>query len=281
MVQHNRRLVYLAALTLDRIQLSAGECNMGLFWQQVKEDLGVLVGKNGSASKAASWFAGECCIDDDDKDEYQILTSPARWRKLQVQESGEQVDRGVSTILAAKLRASVELVIHEDRLNWQKFYNLVYTQAFLVGGFLMVSHHHHVSHWGWLVVYIQLSIGLTGVLFTLLFAITLWSGVSCLRCHKAAVVSVDKAIAGLEHLVNGSVEFNEPCEDNPPGTVFFAKEGPTRILLRYGPLVILLMWACLIAIALASGYMSEGSSHSQQASLVEKSSLSSYRPQGN
>ncbi|MEM1110253.1 MAG: hypothetical protein AAGH99_16330 [Planctomycetota bacterium] len=181
--------------------------------------------------KLDTWFTAGCCLSCE-ADEYADLARESNWAGV------ETIDEGAAQILAAKLVAAVELIKHEDALNWHKFYNFVYVNLSLAAGYgFVLLNESHLS----LLQRASLLIGVNvlGGLATLGFLLTLWSGMSCLRGHKEAVLAIDRAIAGIEHCVRrGGLRLSSAA----PGSVFLGKEGPTRIMLRLGPFLALVVW---------------------------------------
>jgi hypothetical protein len=195
--------------------------------------------------RVGTWFEGKCCVDESKIDVYRQESTAEKWQEFI--DSGKGIESGTATVIAARINAGVQLVMHEDRLNWQKLYNLVYIELGLLAAYLLIAQADTREGLGQAAENAHSIIGLLGIAFGWGFCLTLWSGVSCLSCHKSVITGSDKALIGIEHLLRDNLELGAGNENEPPSTIFYAKQGPTRVLIRWTPILFIGMWVGLLA----------------------------------
>lgn len=204
-----------------------------------------------SLKRLLRYARGTCGIDPVELEQYQ------REEHLPFAEDREA---DIRTMFASKLSAGIELVKHEDSLNWSKFYNMAYVNMGLIGAFGLIF--TRVAPQREFMLGLIALIGLTAALG---FTMTLWSGLCCLDGHKEIVRNLDRHMAGVEALFSGKAlppidvlpdEF--VCESGAckikPRSIFLGKKGPSRSLLKCAPVGALLLWTLLLGMVATGGF---------------------------
>jgi hypothetical protein len=129
------------------------------------------------------------------------------------------------TVWANVYTATVELVKHDDALNWQKFYNMIYLHVGLFAAYYTLVSKDRLS---------ALLCPVLGVVFSILFDLTLQEGMRCVRAHKAKVEALDRRLGS---------------ED---GFIFLQNPWNHRDALEIGPLVFCFSW---VVVAIQTIYL--------------------------
>jgi hypothetical protein len=122
--------------------------------------------------------------------------------------------------------AAVDLIKHDDNLNWQKFYHMVYLNAGLIAAFVLTYRAETT------VLAPRLVFPILGLIFSIVFDLTLQEGMRCLRSHRIKVEAMDKKI-GIEK-----------------GFLFYQNPYNHRDALEAGPLLLAVGWVTLFIAAL-------------------------------
>ena len=129
-------------------------------------------------------------------------------------------------LLKAQYSGAVQLVAHDDVLNWQKFYNMVYVNLGLLAAYGLVLQASQPNRLFLAVV------ALAGVLTGLGFRFTLKEGVNCLKQHKEKVDWLDEVF---------SEYYNRPRSR----FLFHNNRQNRRELLWCGPILTIGLWVFL------------------------------------
>jgi hypothetical protein len=150
-------------------------------------------------------------------------------------------------ILKAKLDAGVKLVDHEDKHTWNKFYTMLYFNLGLLAAYGYAAGAKDGmlgAHASWFMI----ALALAGVVAAVGFGLTLWSGVSCLVSSKMIVLAVDRHFAGVgdspKAFINAEEQklYDAGIKREVIANIFLGKDGPSRILLRWGPVILCMLW---------------------------------------
>ena len=125
-------------------------------------------------------------------------------------------------LLKAQFDAAVQLVMHEDRLNWNKLHNMVYVNLGLLAIYGLICRESILLREEMLT-----TISFFGLITGIGFALALHTGIGCIECHKQKVDELDAVFPpqGSDFLFYGN--FNK------------------REMLRIGPYITLLVWVVL------------------------------------
>jgi len=122
--------------------------------------------------------------------------------------------------------AAIDLITHDDNLNWQKFYHLVYLNAGLFTAFVL-SYSGKASA-------PRIIFPILGIVFGFLFDLTLQEGMRCLRAHRAKVEALDRKMG------------------KPEGFLFLQNSYNHRDALEIGPLLFVVGWVALSVITICA-----------------------------
>lgn len=120
---------------------------------------------------------------------------------------------------------AVDLIKHDDNLNWQKFYHMLYLNAGLLTAFVFAIREGAVGP--------KFLFPILGIAFGILFDLTLQEGMRCLRAHKQKVVSMDHKL-GI---------------NRDEGFLFLQNPYNHRDALEAGPLLFALGWTILLIVS--------------------------------
>jgi len=209
------------------------------------------------SSRIKCIWHGKCLVNLSEKDDIENIVSKPPWWSAEVDDA-KKVD-----VLLQYLDVGVSLVMHEDKHNWQKFYNLIYITLGLLAGYGLILRGGSLEDWPPRAFLVLISI--LGLLSSIGFLPVLWSGVCCLAAHKTTVAAADRAFAKLLD------EFS----DESPATAFLGFAGPPRQLLRWTPVVTAVVWLVLGFVPFCPVFFSgqSGTTTQKMASQLEDGSL--------
>ena len=231
--ERNEEVAVKLGLAAGRIDHSAGSIEEAARTLHIEaEKAGYLLeGDLDWSSRYSAWRSGKIIGFEKGLKEYSDRAASCGW--------GE---RERFEILKAKLEAGIKLVDHEDKHNWNKYFNMIYLNlGFLVAYATALGKMDPGNAFLGLIPYFLASLALMGLWSSYGFMLTLWSGISCLVNSKEIVKSVDRHFAGVG---------DDPNRLGFPASIYLGKSGPSRILLVWGPVAFYALWLMLLALPL-------------------------------
>ena len=146
-------------------------------------------------------------------------TEPVTIRKdpLKPNEEQKQVE-----LLYGAARLVLDLVIHEDKHNWSKFYGYIYLSAGFVGGIALAMR----ATDGTTMQVFCLLVSIAGLIVSIGFDVSLNSGIGCLNNHRKHLVAIEERLR----------------EDYQMPVVLCNRCGPRRNLLVFAPAYGAVLW---------------------------------------
>jgi hypothetical protein len=121
----------------------------------------------------------------------------------------------------------IELICHDDALNWQKFYNMAYVNLGLMAAYGLALDKN---------IIFSLLLCIFGILSGWGFNLTLKEGMRCITAHRCKLDILESAF----------------CVNEEKRFVFAGNVPNRREALKYGPYVCIAFWVILFIVTLLS-----------------------------
>lgn len=164
-------------------------------------------------------------------------------------------------MLKAQFAGGIQLITHEDKLNWGKFNNLLYATLGLLAAYGLLARELHPANATGasppeIIITLLMIISAFGLVLSTGFLITLRTGIRYLLGHKELIDSLEST-----HCGNSKICTFKQIDGETP------KKGGSRFLLKWAPLACMALWAMFLNL---SWLLNEAAEKNALGSIVLK-----------
>lgn len=147
----------------------------------------------------------------------------------------EHLDPNRLELLRFQYERALQMVCHDDSMNWRKFFSYLYSSAALAAAMALVVRAEDQD----VVAPLSITISLAGLVLSLAFWATLIEGRRCLEGHKDAAKNIESVLMD-DHGAMGA-------------SILCGGHGPKRQILVWGPAIGAVFWAAIAMVLWSIG----------------------------